>query len=119
MMKKIALIAAAVALGVGIACIAAEGGRYDAVIVNPTGGVAKVMCHVGDVARLDYSTDAACSLELVHAVGNTVLSTTSILSNAVAAASGTVTNLGFTGGDDYLRLTGATNVAAKIYMILK
>jgi hypothetical protein len=118
MMKKIALIAAAVALGVGIASIAAEGGRYDAVIVNPTGGVAKVMCHVGDVARLDYSTDAACSLELVHAVGNTVLSAVTI-TNTAAAASGTVANLGYTGGDDYLRLSGATNVAAKIYMILK
>lgn len=118
MMKKIALIAAAVALGVGIACIAAEGGRYDAVIVNPTGGVARAMCHVGDVARLDYSTDAACKLELVHAIGGTTLSTVTI-TNAASAASGTVTNLGFTGGEDYLRVSGATNVTAKIYMILK
>lgn len=118
MKKKIALIAAAVALGVGIASIAAEGGRYDAVIANPTGGVARTMCHVGTIARLDYSLDTAGTLDLVRAVGSTVLSTTNIVT-AASAASGTITGLGVVGGDDYLRLTGATNVAAKVYMILQ
>lgn len=118
MMKKIALIAAAVALGVGIACIAAEGGRYDAVIVNPTGGVSRTMCHVGTIARLDYSLDAAGTLDLVRAVGSTVLSTTNIVT-AAAPASGSITDFGVVGGEDYIRLTGATNVAAKVYIILK
>jgi len=115
MMKRIMLLAAALAAA-GIAGIAAEGGRYDVTVSNPTGGVSRAMCRVGTVARLDYSLDAPGTLDLVRAVGSTVLSVTTI-TNAAAAAAGSVTNLGVVGGDDYVRLTCATNAQAKIYII--
>lgn len=113
----IALAAIAIVASAAVG-IAADGGRYDATITNPTGGVARTMCRVGNIARLDYSLDAGGSLDLVRSVGGTVLSTTSI-TNAASAAYGTITNVGYVGGDDYIRLSGATNVAAKVYIILQ
>lgn len=115
MMKRIMLLAAALAAA-GIAGIAAEGRRYDVTVSNPTGGVSRTMCRVGTVARLDYSLDAPGTLDLVRAVGSTVLSTTNIVT-AAAPASGSISGLGVVGGDDYVRLSCATNAQAKIYII--
>ena len=112
-MKRI-LLAAALAAAAGLGLLAADGGRYDCVIANPTGGVARAMCRVGTVSRLDYALDKDGTLELVRAVGSTVLSVTTITN---AAASGSVTNLGVTGGDDYIQLRATTNCAAKVYMV--
>ena len=114
-MKKLMILAACVAAA-GIAGIAAEGGRYDVTVSNPTGGVSRTMCRVGTVARLDYSLDAAGTLDLVRAVGSTVLSTTNIVT-AAAPASGSIAGLGVVGGDDYVRLACATNAQAKVYII--
>lgn len=116
-MKKCILALASIAVAAA-ALFAAEGRRNDVVIQNPTGGTNTTVCIVGEIARLDYSVDAACTLDLVHAVGNTVLSTTNI-ATAVSASYGTLTGLGYTGGDDYLKLTSATNCAAKVYIIYK
>ena len=95
---------------------AAEGWRADIAAPYATGGVARATCRVGTLSRLDYALDRAGKLELVRSVGGVELSATTI-TNAAAAASGTVASLGVVGAEDYLRLTAATNTSAKIYVI--
>lgn len=115
-MKK--LLLPALAAIAACAAIAADGWRADIDPASPTGGVSAATCRVGEIARLDYSLTAGGKLELVRAVGGAVLSSVTV-TNAAAAAHGTVSGLGWIGSGDYFRLTSATNAAAKIYVITK